>query len=79
MSESYPPPDTPKTCRHCGKVIVLQPGTNRHRSTEHDVAVDRMKCENAPDRRHQPAQPKMRPVLVQAPPQERQFRTGDAT
>lgn len=65
-------------CVRCGKAIVLQPGTGRWRSTEFDVAVDRMACENASDRHHQPAeQAEMRRILPRVPPAQPQFRTAD--
>jgi len=67
----------PSTCRHCAKEIIRDPGVDRFRSTELDIAIDRMACTVAPDRHHQPAEPEMRRITPQAPPQEPEFRTGD--
>jgi hypothetical protein len=69
---------TPQICAHCRKVIVKHPGTDRYRSTEPGMAVDRMKCESAPDGHyHAPAdQTEMRRILPRVPPAHPQFRTG---
>jgi len=66
----------PSICRHCNKDLVLQPGTGRYRSTELDIAVDRMACTVAPDRHHQPTEPEMRRITVRAPEVEPDLRTG---
>lgn len=72
----------PSPCVHCRKRIVLHPGTDRYRSTEHGIAVDRMRCAEASDGHHHPGEPAlftpapMRHVTPHVSP-EPQFRTGD--
>lgn len=70
----------PSTCVHCHKQIVLEAGTDRYRSTEHGMAVDRMKCEEASDGHHQPAETRrMRRIVTQAPPRAPEIWTGEPT
>lgn len=86
MDLSSEPIGPPCECVHCDKRIVQQPGTDRWRSTEHGLAIDRMKCEAAPDRHHKPREatteapqhlPFNRVTLQWAGSWEPDFRTGD--
>lgn len=69
---------SPQTCRHCSKGIVKDPGVDRYRSTDLNIAVDRMKCDVASDHHHQPVwQDAMQRVVVHVPPTESEVRAGD--
>lgn len=86
MDLSPEPIGPPSECAQCGKRIVQQSGTDRWRSTELGLAVDRMKCEVAPDRHHKPrdaaAEPPQhlpfnRVTLPWIGTGQPEFRTGD--
>ena len=69
---------SPQTCRHCRKRIVKDSGVDRYRSTDLNIAVDRMKCEVAYDHHHQPVeQDAMQRVVVHVPPAEPDLQAGD--